>query len=345
MKINLRPKLSLPKFKRQAKNNKNKSDKNILSPIWSKIKNCCATVAKFFGRPKVKRVLGIAITSIAVVVFLFELTFAGLIYIGKMDNNLVKKVAKVIPYPIVIVNFNPVTLADYNFEASYIEHFYTQSQREVPEAIGKQITDQLIDNKILETKAPSYGVKISKTDIDNTITDLINQSGGQQEVEKVLSSYYGLTLTDFRKLVKDQLLQMKMKETVPVQVQASHILIKVDKAADQATVDAAKAKADGLHQQLVGGTDFATLAKTNSDDTGSRDTGGDLGWFGRGDMVKQFEDQAFSMKPGDLSQPIRTDYGWHIIKVTDRKGFEDMSFNDWLASVRSKAYIKQLVTF
>jgi foldase protein PrsA len=340
MKINFRPKITLPKFNKKKKG---KARKQL--PALIKIKAFFLAIVNFFRQEKVKRVLGISIVSIAVVVFLFELTFAGLIYIGKKDTDLVKKVAKIIPYPMVLVNFNPVTVKDYNFEAAYIEHFYTQSQREIPAGIGDQIVDQLITNKILETKAPSYGVKISDSDIDSTINDLVSQSGGQAEVEKVLTSYYGLSLTDFRVLVKDQLLQMKMKDTVPVQVKASHILIKVDKAADQATVDAAKAKADGLYKQLVAGADFATLAKANSDDTGSRDQGGDLGWFARGDMVKQFEDKAFSMKPGDLSEPIRTDYGWHIIKVTDRKGFEDMSFDDWVASVRSKAFIKQLVKF
>jgi peptidyl-prolyl cis-trans isomerase D len=136
-----------------------------------------------------------------------------------------------------------------------------------------------------------------------------------------------------------------MKDAVPVQVKASHILIKVDKAADQATVDTAKAKADTIYNDLKNGADFADKAKNLSDDTGSRDNGGDLSFFARGDMVKAFEDAAFAAKTGDLLAPIRTDYGWHIIKITDRKGFVDQSFDDWLVTLRKNSFIKQLIRF
>lgn len=313
--------------------------------LWLKIKQCWHVILAFFRREKVRRITTTIVIALAVVIFLFEATFAGLIYIGKQDNPYVRKVAEFIPFPLVIVNFNVVTVNDYYFEDGYIEHFYNQSQRAIPEDISKQIVDQLIDTKILKIKAPAYGVKITKEEINETISDLVDQSGGQQEVEKVLSSYYGLTLKDFRTLVADQLLRVKMKDTVPVQVQASHILVKVDSGADQATIDAAKAKADGILAELKNGADFAQTAQTKSDDTGSRDQGGELGWFGRGDMVTSFENQAFSMKSGDISEPIRTDFGWHIIKVTDRKGYEDMSFDDWLASVRNNSFIRQLATF
>lgn len=342
MKINLKkPKPNWPKIPKFNIN----SGSNKLKVFFKGVKAFSNKIAAFFKRDKVKMIISNVLIGLAIVAFLFELTFASLIYGFKIDNDFVKKVAKFIPFPMVLVNFNTVTLAEYNFESSYIEHFYNQSQREVPADIHKQIVDQLIDSKILDIKAPQYGVKITKEEVDDTISGLVEQSGGQAEVEKVLASYYGITLTDFRTLVKTQLLRIKMKDTVPVQIKASHILIKADKEADQATVDAAKAKADGIYAELVAGTDFAAKATAISDDTGSRDQGGDLGFFGRNDMVKPFEDKAFTMKVGDISEPIRTDYGWHIIKVTEKKGFEDQNFEDWIASIRNKSFIKQFVSF
>lgn len=98
---------------------------------------------------------------------------------------------------------------------------------------------------------------------------------------------------------------------------ASHILIRVDKDAPTADVDKAKARADVLLAQLRKAPgDFAKLAKANSQDPGSAEKGGDLDWFGSGMMVKSFEDVAFAMKQGDISDVVRSDFGFHIIQVT-----------------------------
>ena len=79
--------------------------------------------------------------------------------------------------------------------------------------------------------------------------------------------------------------------------------------------DAAKAKADSLKAELDAGADFATLASENTDEPQGRGRGGDLGWFRRGVMVREFEDVAFALRDGQVSEPVRTDFGWHIIKV------------------------------
>jgi peptidyl-prolyl cis-trans isomerase D len=101
---------------------------------------------------------------------------------------------------------------------------------------------------------------------------------------------------------------------------ASHILIAVKKDASAADKAAAKAKADKLSAQLIANpADFAKLAKANSDDPGSAEHGGDLGYFGPGMMVKQFEDAAFKMKQGEVSQPVQSDFGYHIIQLTGIK--------------------------
>lgn len=96
------------------------------------------------------------------------------------------------------------------------------------------------------------------------------------------------------------------------QVRASHILLRLtgNDAED-------KKKIDAIYNEVVGGADFATVAKTKSQD-GSAPQGGDLGWFGKGQMVKPFEDACFSGKTGVVQKPIKTQFGWHIIKVTGR---------------------------
>ena len=97
------------------------------------------------------------------------------------------------------------------------------------------------------------------------------------------------------------------------EVRASHILIR-----NNVNDAAAKAKADEIYNKLVKGADFAQMAKENSEDPGSAVKGGDLGWFGKGQMVKEFENAAFNGKVGVVQKPIKTNYGYHIIKVTGR---------------------------
>jgi peptidyl-prolyl cis-trans isomerase D len=99
------------------------------------------------------------------------------------------------------------------------------------------------------------------------------------------------------------------------QANARHILIRVPPDADEANRQEAAARASGVAAIARNDADFAVLAAKHSEDPGTKDEGGDLGWFGRGRMVKEFEDAVFSAKPGEIVGPIRSEYGFHIIKV------------------------------
>ncbi len=97
---------------------------------------------------------------------------------------------------------------------------------------------------------------------------------------------------------------------------ASHILIGIGSEDDAAAIEAARAKAAGLKAEIEGGADFAALAAEHSTDTSSKAGGGDLGWFGTGRMVGEFEEAVFGAAEGDLVGPVQTNYGFHVIKVT-----------------------------
>jgi peptidyl-prolyl cis-trans isomerase D len=127
---------------------------------------------------------------------------------------------------------------------------------------------------------------------------------------------------------------------------ASHILIRAAKEAPEAEAKAAKAKADELLAQVSKApADFAKLAKQNSQDPGSAQKGGDLDWFGRGAMVKVFEDTAFALKEGQVSDVVRSDFGFHIIRLTGvraerSKPFEEVKA-DLLAELKREAGMKK----
>src|SRR3954452_1109605 len=118
--------------------------------------------------------------------------------------------------------------------------------------------------------------------------------------------------------------------TTPEQVRASHILLKTEGKDDAAV----KAKAEALLKQARGGADFAELAKKNSEDTDSAKNGGDLDYFGRGRMVPEFDQAVFAMQPGTISDLVKTQYGYHIIKLVDKKN----------ATTRPLAEVRQQLT-
>ena len=118
----------------------------------------------------------------------------------------------------------------------------------------------------------------------------------------------------------------------PEEIRASHILLKTD-GKDEATV---RKQADDLLRQAKGGSDFAALATKFSEDEGSKVKGGDLDYFGRGRMVAEFETAAFAMQPGQLSDVIKSQFGFHIIKLTDKKAASTRALADVRAQIQEQ---------
>jgi peptidyl-prolyl cis-trans isomerase D len=108
------------------------------------------------------------------------------------------------------------------------------------------------------------------------------------------------------------------------QVKARHILVMVN---DQRNDAQAQARIAEAKKKLEGGADFAAVARQYSDDTASKDKGGDLGWFGRNKMVKEFEDAAFGAQPGKLVGPVKSSFGYHLIEVTDKRPAGEQPFD------------------
>lgn len=170
----------------------------------------------------------------------------------------------------------------------------------------------------------------------------------QSDFAKVVESYanLGMTEADMRKVFfENRLYHQKvydiLTKDVPHEVEqvwARHILV-----ADEATAQA-------VLNQLLNGADWQTLAAENSTDPGTKDSGGDLGWFGRGKMLAEFENAAFNLPIGSISQPVQSDFGWHIIQVLGHENrplteaeyqqLRDAKFQEWLAEARQATTVK-----
>src|SRR5690606_37248834 len=122
---------------------------------------------------------------------------------------------------------------------------------------------------------------------------------------------------DGKKRVADQYEAQEWKYKTPKRVRAQHILVKVDENAPEDEVKKAEEKILAARKEIEGGADFGEVARRVSEDEATREKGGDLGLFGPGSMVKPFEDAAMALEVGQVSEPVRTRFGFHLIKVNE----------------------------
>ncbi len=148
----------------------------------------------------------------------------------------------------------------------------------------------------------------------------------EKDSERKLKEYYDLQKKDFSQ---------------SEEVKASHILVKAKKG-DATEEKVALAKIKKIQGELKKGN-FADIAKKYSDDPGSKSKGGSLGWFARGRMVPEFDKAAFSLKPGEVSQPLQTAFGFHLIKLEDKKASKDVSFESAKSVIAKKLIAKNKV--
>ncbi|MBL8330319.1 MAG: SurA N-terminal domain-containing protein [Rubrivivax sp.] len=161
----------------------------------------------------------------------------------------------------------------------------------------------------------------------------------QAEVEYVLLDLEGLkkSLSVSEDELRKYYAENASRYTAAEERRASHILIKADKAAPAPEKQKAKARAEELLAQLrKAPASFADVARKNSEDVGSAERGGDLDFFGRGAMVKPFEDAVFGMKPGEISPVIESDFGYHVIRLDAVRGGEKKPFEAVRAEIDSE---------
>lgn len=172
------------------------------------------------------------------------------------------------------------------------------------------------------------------------------QKGGVSDLIRNAGGFHIVKLEEVRDSEKHVITQTHVR----------HILIKSD---ELTTEDDAQARLEQVRLRIVGGADFAELARGNSNDTVSAAEGGDLGWMSPGDLVGDFEEVMNSLAPGEISQPFHTDYGWHIAQVLDRRQHDnsqelkrsqareairrrklDEARENWLREMRDEAYVE-----
>ncbi|MGF6109143.1 peptidylprolyl isomerase [Pseudomonas frederiksbergensis] len=216
--------------------------------------------------------------------------------------------------------------------------------------------DALIDKELLWQEALKRGVQISDATVQSQVEQTRQGMGGAEVFTRRLqdAGFDEASFTEYtrRELAAQQVFadltqaaepdeqqvraffaEHRAEMSRPEEIQARHILVKVAPNADAATVEAARLRLEEMRVQIAQGADFASVARSGSEDA-SASAGGDLGYFARGRMMAEFEAAAFALKPGQVSELVRTPVGWHLIYLQNHQEATDVTEEQGLATVR-----------
>lgn len=253
------------------------------------------------------------------------------------------------------VNGTVITQAEFDQEMLRAQQQITRGQGSLSDsqiqALKGDVLESMIGRELVYQESKKQGLKVAQSEVDKQWDRVKGSFPGDAELKAALER---MNLTEKavrmkieRDLAINNIIEEKVVKDVsaseketrayydshpdsfrrPEEVKASHILIKVDSGADDAEKADAKKRLEEIRKRLKKGEDFAAVATELSEGPSSKN-GGDLGYFSRGRMVKPFEDAAFALKTGDISDIVETQFGYHIIKRTDQRPEAVIPFED-----------------
>jgi len=253
---------------------------------------------------------------------------------------------------VMAINGDPVYAAEISLMMQNIQAFLASQGKQVSEEEVFEVASQrIIEQKLLAQEARRFGLKPDEAKITEMLQLTVQQAGGRANLEEALAAA-GTSIADleavFRELELGRVfIEQQIRPTIEVtdeevaafynenpqffktqdQVRARHIVFTADENADAETDATAKAKAEAARQRAIAGEDFAELAKELSEGP-SGPNGGDLGFFEKDRMAPSVAEAAFALEPGGISPVVKSQFGYHVIKVEERRGAGTMSLDE-----------------
>lgn len=305
---------------------------------------------------KVQRRLVVAASIAAMLLSLAGGSFAA----EKKPAPAAAPVVKSAPLPDPVARVNGAPIAAAEFQKALNAFNKSPDAAQIPPGKEKEVQQFLLNQMIAAELMYQVAKATPVTDQDKKVADAVTalkaRFPNEEEYRKGLQAQ-GLTEAGLKELIsrnvvienhieqvivpKQPVSDAEVREfydknpqtfTQPEQARASHILIMVDAKASEAERKKARQKIEALLKQIRSGADFAKVAQENSGCPSSKQ-GGDLGYFGKGQMVKPFEDAAWSLKPGEVSGVVETQFGFHIIKLIEKRPSSKVPFDDVKARI------------
>lgn len=283
--------------------------------------------------------------------FLVALAVAPLVYRGSRALP-VRVVEALVPYPALYVNGEPILLSRVRFEVAARTTYRERHGLQISDAdIWKSVLDQLTERVLYRQDLERKGLRVSQDEVDTQLDQVVQEAGGRGSLEKYLEDSYGseVGIAEFRRWLEEAAIEATVQQRVLVSASARHILVSVAGDAPEAIATQRRQRAEEVRSQLAADLSrFAELAREYSDDASTRDAGGNIGTTTRGNETPvysaDFENALFTLPIGELSQPVRSGYGWHLIVVDERDGSIDQSPRQYLEGLRSTSNIRVLTT-
>ena len=238
---------------------------------------------------------------------------------------------------------------------------------ELRRELTRKALDALIGEKLMEAQIKELGIEVAESELEPAVDEVMRQNNVTPEQFERMLSQEGFSMSAYRVYLRKHIARAKLvnlkvrskvkisdedlkaeyarvarEEALDFEVHARHILMQLDPKATPQQVETVRMKAAALGAEArKPGVDFAELAKKKSEGPSAAD-GGDLGFFKRGVMVGDFEKAAFTLPVGGISDPVRTRFGWHVVKVEERRAGAPRSFDEMKEQLREKMLRGQL---
>jgi hypothetical protein len=290
----------------------------------------------------------VALLGMALILGFFVVLGVGIYKFDWEQRPGTATVTSVIPFPAARVDYSFISIREYGTNLSAIKKYYEATTASLPEEatdsplpsdeeLKQSVIERLVDMVVIQKLNSTYSLAVDQAQIDEEYGRVVEQTGGDEEVAQTLQDLYGWNADQFKKFVLVPFLERSALE--------KYVISNPEINAE------ARAKAERvLAEARSEGADFTEIA-TNESEGPSAGDGGELGEFGRGEMVPEFEEAAFALQPGEISDIVETQFGYHIIKVDARNDeagtvtarhilIQPRSFDLWLAEQKDEMTIK-----
>lgn len=266
--------------------------------------------------PSRTRRIGMMVLLVVVILFAVSGAFSLGVYRFGLQGRWVDQVLRVLPLPAVTTNGTVITMHSYIGDLATLRYYFANnpaatadgSTKPDDQELKKIILNRLVYDTILRQAVDERKIVVSAADLDGQLKSIAQQSG-KTDLTDVLQKLYGMTPDQFKQKILLPYLWFQKYDTAV--------------GADESLNASVKTKAEQVLAEVKkGDAPFEDLAKSNSEDT-TATSGGDLGFISKGQMVQPFEDAAFAMKVGEVSDLVKTEFGYHIIKVVEKKTDKD----------------------
>lgn len=306
--------------------------------------------------------------------FFYLVVFFSFLY------GMISSTEAVVDRVVAVVNQEIITLSEVEKWVKPLQEKITTEnrleRREQLQEVYRNVLERLIDEKLIDQEVKKSGIKISAKEIEAIVEEVKRRNAVTQEVLERALAAEGMTLEAYKKKIETDLQRKKLINwSVKIETKVGekelrdfyqknkdryrpnesyrpgHILFVVPKEATPEEVRVIKKKCQDVLEKIKGGDDFGEMALLYSQDASNKDRG-DLGYFKKGELFPTLEREALRLKVGEVSGVVRTEFGFHIIKLLDRKGVEPLPFEevkerivaDYYESEMEKAFKQYLST-